>query len=394
MKIQKIQIKNINGTEELNLEFDPRMNIICGPNGIGKTTVLDSIGHSFIINNPLLKRNQRAVNGSVSLDVIQPEPTVPHSRITYQVNHFDPEHRGFMSGTEHTMAKNFIYLKTNRLSGYMKVDSIRRDEKPDFADMANAARDGIKLPDVKDWLLNRSLFENTANSLHPAQIANLAAAKRCFSVLNKEFTFLRVDAAKFDIVLSTPSGEIPYEYLSSGFRSCLSILFGVIKEIEYRFNDDPVEIKDFDGVIVIDELELHLHPAWQVRIAGILLDVFPKAQFIVTTHSPHIVQSAEPNQIIALREAGTEQDNAISPSPRFGYKGWSVEEVLMDVMGMPDVHSSLYRSKLEEFDRALENEDTAGAERAFSDLNELLHPANTTRKMLRLQLASLKGAPV
>lgn len=99
-------------------------------------------------------------------------------------------------------------------------------------------------------------------------------------------------------MVNTPSGEIYYEYLSSGFKSTLSILFGIIKEIEFRNNHEKVD--EFDGIVLIDEVELHLHPEWQERIMGILTEVFPKVQFFVTTHSPHILQNAEANQIIPL----------------------------------------------------------------------------------------------
>ena len=56
--------------------------------------------------------------------------------------------------------------------------------------------------------------------------------------------------------------------------------------------------KEFDGIIVIDELELHLHPEWQTKIYFALQEIFPNVQFIITTHSPHIVQSAKGNKLL------------------------------------------------------------------------------------------------
>ena len=112
-----------------------------------------------------------------------------------------------------------------------------------------------------------------------------------------------------DIMVNTPQGEIYFEYLSSGFKSIIYLLFSTIKEIEFRFKEQNVLAKEFDGIILIDEVEIHLHPEWQEKIISILKDAFPCAQFIVTTHSPHVIQTAEPNQVIALQ---LQDDNDIS----------------------------------------------------------------------------------
>ena len=59
-------------------------------------------------------------------------------------------------------------------------------------------------------------------------------------------------------------------------------------------------IKKTPGIVVIDELDLSLHPTWQRRIVRILKELFPKVQFICATHSPFIIQSLEPGELIAL----------------------------------------------------------------------------------------------
>ncbi|WP_170936180.1 AAA family ATPase, partial [Escherichia coli] len=83
--------------------------------------------------------------------------------------------------------------------------------------------------------------------------------------------------------MNTPNGEIWYEYLSSGFKSCMAIIIGIIKEIELRFIKEDIYAADFDGVIIIDEIEMHLHPDWQARITEVMTTMFPQTQFIVTT---------------------------------------------------------------------------------------------------------------
>ncbi|HFO6570987.1 TPA: AAA family ATPase, partial [Escherichia coli] len=179
-------------------------------------------------------------------------------------------------------------------------------------------------------------------------------------------------------------------YLSSGFKSCLSILFGIIKEIELRMPDEECLAQHFDGIVLIDELEMHLHPEWQSKIVSVLRDTFPATQFIVTTHSPHIIQNAEPNQIIAL---GTDSNGYTYvrelPSNEFGYTGWTLDEVLKDVMGMEDTRSQKLQSMLAAFDQAIDEENKIEAERIYKELDRALHPANVLRKMLSIDLSSI-----
>src|SRR5690606_28696358 len=121
------------------------------------------------------------------------------------------------------------------------------------------------------------------------------------------------------------------------FKSTISIVFGIIKEIEMRFKAPYMIAQDFDGIILIDEIELHLHPEWQGRICSVLKEVFPKAQFFISTHSPHVVQTALKDEVIALERRNNEVVRRKLPTSEYGYQGWTIEEILEDVMGMTDL---------------------------------------------------------
>lgn len=144
------------------------------------------------------------------------------------------------------------------------------------------------------------MFSAQKGTLDKNQLKNYKLAKDCFSILNSEISFSKVNPNSFDILLNTPTGEIYFEYLSSGYKSCLAVLLGLIKEIELRYKNPSKFIKDFDGIVFIDELDLHLHPEWQAKIYTALKEILPKAQIFTSTHSPHIIQVAKPSEIIAL----------------------------------------------------------------------------------------------
>ncbi|MEL7307771.1 MAG: AAA family ATPase, partial [Pseudomonadota bacterium] len=292
MWIKEINITGVGGIENLDLTLDPKMNIICGPNGIGKTTILESVAHTFSNGRTnILKRNAKCEKSHISAKV---DIDGAERASNVEFTEFMPSQQAHIYGLN-DLSRKLLSLKINRTFEYQPLKAVGKDtEKPNGSTWGEA-RVGVNLNDVKNWFVNRYLY-SPHGTLTTTQIANYELARDSFSALNKNFTFSRVDASTNEILVNTPSGEIYYEYLSSGFKSCLSIIFGIIKEIEFRFVDPKIKAKDFDGIILIDEVELHLHPEWQAVIASVLTEVFPDAQFICTTHSPHIIQSAQPNQ--------------------------------------------------------------------------------------------------
>lgn len=132
---------------------------------------------------------------------------------------------------------------------------------------------------------------------------------------------------------------------------------------------------------------MHLHPEWQGRITEVLTTMFPHAQFIVTTHSPHVVQNGKPDQIIALEQAEDGETRVRSqPGGEYGYTGWTVDEVLRDVMGMESTLSRDLEQKLEQFYGYIDAEDSKGARSSYEYLDTILHPKNVLRKSLSMSL--------
>ncbi|WP_158087328.1 AAA family ATPase [Pantoea rodasii] len=262
--------------------------------------------------------------------------------------------------------RKLIKFEINRNFDYQGLGSISADRHIDDSEVSQQLNTGVNLYNIKDWLAKRILFEKVEPGYAPNILKNIDLAKKCISILDINFSFSRVDPRSYDIYVNTPSGEIWYEYLSSGFKSCLSLLLGIIKEIELRFPEKELYAPDFDGVILIDELELHLHPEWQARITDALTTTFPSAQFIVTTHSPHIVQNAKSHQIMALVYADNgEVCMKNLPDNGFGYSAWTVEEVLLDIMGMESTLSRKLQHQLDDFDRFVDAEDFDEAKKSM-----------------------------
>lgn len=392
MKIKDIEIMNIGGISSILLtEINERINIICGENGVGKTNILDSIASCFSeFDKNNISKKSGSINGVIKINAIQDDGD-KSVFFNVKINNFEPtESENYISNNSYQENKHLLlYLKTNRGINYKKVTSINSDPDVTYRSRNNAS--GISNEDIKDWLLNRILHSKHENHLSETQLKNLELSKKCFSILNPSYKYSRLDT-KNELFLDTPTGEIYFEYLSSGFKSTIFILLGIIKEIDYRFEKNRIAAVDYDGLVLIDEIELHLHPEWQGRICTILKVIFPKAQFFITTHSPHVVQTAAYGEVIALdRNSNGLVSQRPLPVSEYGYQGWTIEEILDDIMGMPDLRTVKYNEIKKIFDDALDREDKLKAQDAYNKLDKMLHPQYPLRPVFKMQLDKILG---
>lgn len=390
MKIKEIELKNIGCIRHLHLDFNENMNILCGPNGVGKTTIIESVASMFIYGHPTVKRNVAGDIGSLHAKI---EVDGHIKDKTIEIKKFNPlESENAISFSD--LTSKIISIKISRNFRYSKLAAIPSDQSREQPTLWNETISGVTFDGVKGWFVNRYLYSAREETLSEEQISNYHLAERCFSIINSQYRFSRVMGATNDIMVDTPHGEIYFEYLSSGFKSIIYLLFCTIKEIEFRFKEQNLKAENFDGIILIDEIEIHLHPEWQERIIYILRETFPCAQFILTTHSPHVIQTAEPNQIMALQ---LDENNNVSlrtdlQTSKYGFKGWTVEEILYDVMGMHTMRSEMYHDLIEKFGKAIDNENEEEAKSIYAELEQLLHPRNSQRKLLSFQLAKISKA--
>lgn len=351
VKVNRLEIRGIAGLNNLDLKFGPGLNLLCGPNGVGKTTILECIGHSFSLPNTFLRKNVSLNKGSwtiytnidnnVSAESFSRDAFKPHEAS-------EPDSHVFRN-----YSKEVIAFKNHR--GFQHITS------------------------------SAHVFNLTDNQQY-----NLNKAKECLGMLDNKALFSHV-AARTQNIFADTEGKTYFENLSSGHKSCLAVILGLIKEIEYRIKP-AIKIDEFEGLVVIDEVDLHLHPQWQSSFIRSLKRLIPKAQIIATTHSPHIVQILEPNELISL---GFDKDNKVYvreiARSKYGFQGWTVEEILEDVMGLAKTRSEKYLNLVSAFAESLDQENIAGAREIIDELELMLHPNNSLRKLFKIQLASLGG---
>lgn len=137
-----------------------------------------------------------------------------------------------------------------------------------------------------------------------------------------------VSYGKTLILKHNEQGILKVETLSDGIRNVLAM----VGDIAYRCIKLNPHLglnaaKESSGVVMIDEIEMHLHPAWQQTILGNLCKTFPKIQFIVTTHSPQVISTVSSNQIRVLDEGKVHPVEA-------GTQGAEASRILKEVFGV------------------------------------------------------------
>jgi predicted ATP-binding protein involved in virulence len=151
----------------------------------------------------------------------------------------------------------------------------------------------------------------------------------------QQWTDLRYTAAEDELTVFDGKKRLPLALLSDGLRSIIAM----IGDLAYRCiqinpalgAEAPVKTP---GIVLIDEIEMHLHPAWQQKILKQLTDAFPNIQFICTTHSPQVLSTIRPESIRTIHEDG----RITSPTCKtYGAESKRVLEELMHVDSRPPV---------------------------------------------------------
>jgi len=109
-----------------------------------------------------------------------------------------------------------------------------------------------------------------------------------------------VRSHSFEFAFSGQKTKVPATWLSQGYQSTIAWIADLIGQM-YLDIGEALPLEDMEGMVLIDELDLHLHPTWQVWLVPVLKRVFPRMQFIVTTHSPMLLPALERHEIVMLR---------------------------------------------------------------------------------------------
>ena len=204
----------------------------------------------------------------------------------------------------------------------------------------------------------------------------------------KGFKFGRYELEndQVSVRFETIDGDMRFDELGFGYQTTLTWLADFCKRMFELYPDAENPLHE-EAVVLVDEIDLHLHPKWQRDLVPTLSKIFPNVQFIVTTHSPHVLQSMEDVNLYVLRRHAESGEIEAERSNVTNFTGWTVEEILSVTMELgDDVLSVAYKAVKKDFEEALRNKDRAAAQRYYERLDEMMRPGNPMRSICRVRL--------
>jgi energy-coupling factor transporter ATP-binding protein EcfA2 len=212
--------------------------------------------------------------------------------------------------------------------------------------------DDMPLRNAEEWLLRLDYAVTKRPRRQTRQGQRLSQVKDLLIEILPDVQEIRFDASsgaypRPGVEFKTHYGWVPLRQLGHGYRTMIAWIVDFASRMVERYPDSPDHLAE-PAVVLIDEIDLHLHPTWQRDLIQFLSKRFPSTQFIATAHSPLIVQSATDANIALLKRAG---DHVVIENDVDVIRGWRIDQILTsDLFGIesarpPELDSLLKRRK-------------------------------------------------
>jgi len=382
MKIDKLYIKNFKGFKEREFSFNSSFNVFIGKNGTGKTALLDALA---VATGAYLLGIDEVNSRSIYKDEIR--------RASYYEDDLEMKLPVIIRAEGAINAKSIRW--TRRLNSAKKSAKTTRIDARPIVNIAKRhskmARDGSKvnLPVISYYSTGRlwktrrmpvatlprtsrlikgyyyCLEPGTNNkiflqwfktreiaALQKRDSTQLDLVKKAISACIEFWDTVYFDFDEDDLmgINSQTKAKLPIRMLSDGQRNMVYM----VADLAYRCVSlnphlEGNALKETEGVVLVDEIDLHLHPTWQKRVVNDLKKTFPKIQFFATTHSAFIIQSLKEGELLPL-------DGDLKGD----YVDKSIEDIAEDVQGVANPYWSDERTKMH-----------AAATQYFKKLNDI-----------------------
>lgn len=344
MYIKSLAIDNIRSIKSFKMKFDnpAGWHVLIGDNGAGKSTIIRSIALALVGPEQALGLradwedwlNNQASEGEIKLDIVNntgdqqtgrsarlKNKTIPNILTFKRENGFikfgtrkmNPDPNRFNWGHGGGWF-SVAYGPYRRFAGGNQEWTKVFYSQPKLGAHLSAFGEDVALTEAIDWLvkLNYQILENKENRSIIDYLKSLINSID-FLPHKAELETISSDG----VIFRDGNGAlISVSQMSDGYRSILSLTFELIRQMVRTFGATAVfkNIKknimkiDLPGVVLIDEVDAHLHPTWQTRIGNWFTNYFPAIQFIVTSHSPLVCRASENGTIWKLAAPGSDTE--------------------------------------------------------------------------------------
>lgn len=401
MRIKSIKLINYRGAVSLNIDFHRQLNVFIGVNGAGKSTILDSLAImlSWLVNR--LKNtnasgqqiSETEINNGQGTAIIEITGVTEDSQeITWKIvkTRTGYIHAGERSNfsqlneytqqiqrqiTEHQGQINlplFVYYSVNRAVLDIPLKIKTKHQFESLSAYENALTSGSDFRTFFEWFREREDLENENRKYQYDLIKpegfcfpdpQLEAVRETIERFLPDFTNLSVRRNPLRMEVTKKNKIVTVNQLSDGEKCLIAMLGDLARRMAIANPQNPYPLTG-TGVIIIDEIDLHLHPQWQRFVVPKLLEVFPNCQFFISTHSPNIITHVQPESLHFMEQT----EMGIKFHPVQESYGKNVDRILEDLMGLETTRPKEIAEALKDIYEQISQNQLEAAKNNINDL--------------------------
>lgn len=382
MRITRLELKNVGVFDEQVIDFRPKtdpdkaeIHILTGVNGSGKSTILYALASAFYLTPKLLQRRFRYSDqkSGIHIACLNSSGQLVATSVGY-----DSDKTFSHIVDESSFTEEALSLGLYRDSVYADFHTIqqREFEYAIFAYSGSRTLVSVEIGAIQE--LGTNPLQNSLNfqeSINPGQLiqwiantkAKIAFAQQDHNVLVVERyqnALNRIENAVTEIIgypiqfvfnyeplavrLKVNGNELEFDLLPDGLKSIISWIADLLMRLDRLKWVDDRNVLDRNFILFLDEIEIHLHPAWQRRILPVIQKLFKNAQIFIATHSPFVVASVSDAWVYRFNVIDGKSELA---SVEESKAGSSYATVIDEIFGIDEFFDVETEKELQEFER-------------------------------------------
>lgn len=412
MQLKNVSIKNFKGIEEKTIIFKSGFNLIKGSNGMGKTSILEAIAvglGGFIGGLPNVTtrhfssdevRNvyMKVGDGSYDRTYVMPvevsmeavldgeefkwtreKSSINASRSTTQPR--DICKKAEEMAEEHsTEFPVLVYLSAGRVWSQRRerTENIFRKQYFRTVGYTDALIDASSVKLLLNWCMKMEMVAwQKEKKIAEYEAVKQAVAKFMDIMEESEGHEVFYDKQEEQLMYKADHAILPIAQLSAGYQSLIWMAFDIAYRMAVLNPDKKEHIAEAKGVVLIDEIDMHLHPRWQWNIVNALKTVFPNVQFIAATHSPILFAASNDLWVIDV-----EEEEVNYTESRCGYDANAVLEIFMGAKSQnPETEKLIHSIYV-----AIRNKEYELSEAKIQELADITSENHSEVVMARMEL--------
>ncbi|MEA3324581.1 MAG: AAA family ATPase [Euryarchaeota archaeon] len=419
MKVTTLNLTNYRDAQALSVELNPKLNVFVGVNGSGKSTVLDAI---VIMLSWAVSRIRSGASGVGRLLIMESDITNGKSTSSIQLScetegeaigwrlskvrkghaasegksnlqELNDYTKGIRSKISETSEKVnlplFIYYPVNRVVVEIPLKIRGKHCFGLLAAYDSALSSGANFRTFFEWFRERedleneiirsqrqpTLFELDTPVEYQFPDPQLEAVRSALTEFLPDFSDFTIRRNPLRMEVTKKGKCLTVNQLSGGELILIAMIGDMARRMAIA-NPDSTKPLEGSGIVLIDEIDLHLHPKWQRMIVPKLSEVFPNCQFIISTHSPHVITHVQPESLFLLEQTDS---GIVARKPNESY-GKNVDRVLEDLMGLETTRPDEVDSNLHSI---FETIDAGKLEEARSRITDLMQKIGADPELVK-----------